>query len=461
MGMDLSKIKRAERVFGKVLSEVKPSKVEMNATTASINTVMHRLRNIVDKGVELKVVGSIARETNLKGDSDVDIFVLFQKKTDSGELVRKGLAYGKALANGKRDRYEIKYAEHPYVRLYLDELDVRIDLVPALKIDSIEEMGTTVDRTPLHADFINANLSGKQRDDARVLKQLLKAHHIYGAEVKVGGFPGYLCEILVYHYGSLLKLLDNASQFTLPIILDPKTKGRLSDNAIAKRFNSKFVVIDPVDPNRNVAAGVSLESLSRFILVSRAFVKDPSIKCFYGYGFSALSAASISSKFIKESGFAFYLISTKVPDKTEDILWPQLRKVANMIIEMASRYDYGIHMAIPWISGSYGNILLIAPEHSPRTRLIRGPEVFMREASENFLKQHKDNIGMVLRDSSIYVIEKNKYKDIEAFLRDAIKDGKVGKHKDIRLNGAKLFVNKIPKRLSESACSEILKKITL
>ena len=217
-----------------------------------------------------------ARGTNLKGDSDVDIFVLFHKKTDPKELVRKGLTYGKKLASGKKDRYEIKYAEHPYIRLFLGELGIRIDLVPALKIDSIEEMGTTVDRTPLHADFINSNLNEKQRDDARVLKAMLKAHNIYGAEVKVGGFPGYLCEILVYQFGSLLRLLDNTALFSLPIMLDPRTKNRLSDHNLVKKFNSNFIVIDPVDSNRNVAAGVSPESLAKFVLIARQFVKEQS-----------------------------------------------------------------------------------------------------------------------------------------------------------------------------------------
>ncbi len=459
--MEVRKIRKAEQVFARALSEVKPSAVETNATIASINTVMHRLGKIVDNGVELKVVGSIARGTNLKGDSDVDIFVLFHKKTDTKELVKKGLAYGKILASGKRDRYEIKYAEHPYIRIYLDELAVRIDLVPALKIDSIEEMGTTVDRTPMHADFINSNLSEKQRDEARVLKYLLKEHNIYGAEVKVGGFPGYLCEILIYQFGSLLRLLDNAAMFSLPVILDPKTKNKLSDKSIAKRFSSDFVVIDPVDPDRNVAAGVSQESLARFVLLARRFVADPSMKCFYGQGFSDTSARNMVGRFVKSSGLSVYLLSAKVPDKSEDVVWPQLRKVANMVAELASRYDYEIYLTIPWIANGSGNVLFIMPDSRVRARMLKGPDVFMRDASNNFIKTHKAAMGTIIRGSSIYTIERNRYQSMEDFLRGVLKNGTVVRHKDINLKSAKLYINKIPKELSESAYSEILKRITL
>ncbi len=459
--MEIRKVRKAESIFAKVLDEIKPSQAETVATVANINVVMHRLARIVDKGVELKVVGSIARGTNLKGDSDVDIFVLFHKKTDPKELVRKGLTYGKKLASGKKDRYEIKYAEHPYIRLFLEELGIRIDLVPALKIDSIEEMGTTVDRTPLHADFINSNLNEKQRDDARVLKAMLKAHNIYGAEVKVGGFPGYLCEILVYQFGSLLRLLDNTALFSLPIMLDPRTKNRLSDHNLVKKFNSNFIVIDPVDSNRNVAAGVSPESLAKFVLIARQFVKEPSMKCFYGTGFSATSSQSLVKRFLNASGLSLYLISIDVPDKSEDIVWPQLRKVANIITDAAARYDYRIFLTIPWVSEGKGNMLFLAPRDGNGARMLKGPDVFMRSAAESFLKGHRDAIGPIIKGTSVYLIEKNRYKDLEALLKDFSKGKLLKRHKDIDMRGATLLVDKLPKNLSEYAYSEILKRISL
>ncbi len=462
MGMQVAKARRAEAVFSRVLSEVKPSAVEAAATVAGVNAVMHRLKGIVDRGVELKVVGSIARGTNLKGDSDVDIFVLFHKKTKQEELVRKGLAYGKRLASGPGDRYEIKYAEHPYIRLYLRELGVRIDLVPALRIGSIEEMGTTVDRTPLHADFINSSLSGRQRDEVRVLKQLLKAHHIYGAEVKIGGFTGYLCEILVYQYGSLLGLLEAAAAFAPPVVLDPKSRRRLSDQALVKRFNSSFIVIDPVDPGRNVAAGVSTESLARFVLVAREFVKEPSMRCFYGSGFPSPSARSLVARFLKESGLSLYLVSLKVPDKSEDVVWPQLRKMANMVAETAARYDYRVYLAIQWVSGTRGCMLFLAPSGGAGARLLRGPDVFMgQEATDAFLMEHRTAIGPIMKGSTVCMVERNRYKDMESLLSAFVSGRLIRGRKDVRMAGARLFVDRMPAGLSEEAYSEIKKHVAV
>jgi tRNA nucleotidyltransferase (CCA-adding enzyme) len=459
--MEIRKVRKAESIFSRVLEEIKPSAVETDATIASINIVISKLAKIVDKGVELKVVGSVARGTNLKGDGDIDVFVLFHKNTSKEELVRKGLAYGKKLAGGKRDRYEIKYAEHPYIRLYLDELGMKMDLVPALRIDEIGEMGTAVDRTPLHTNFINSHLTEKQRDDTRLLKYMLKAHNIYGAEVKTGGFPGYLCELLVYQYGSLLRFLDNASLFEKPVILDPKTKNKINDPKLVKKFNSEFIVIDPVDANRNVAAGVSPESFARFVMVSREFVKRPDISLFFGKGFSSLSAASLIRKFIKNSGLSLYLIKARVPGKSEDVVWPQLRKKAGIISDTLSRYDYPVFFSIQWVSDNNGFMLFVLPFSEVETRMLKGPDVFIRNAAENFVKEHPKAIGTVIKGSNLHLLEKNRYRSAESLFRAIIGGKLIKNQKDIDLRSAKLFVNAVPREYSEDAYAELMKRLRI
>jgi tRNA nucleotidyltransferase (CCA-adding enzyme) len=458
--MEARKAGKAEMIFHRVLADIKPSQAETNATIANINTVTSRLAGIVEKGVELRVVGSVARGTNLKGDADIDIFMLFHKKTGKEELVRKGLAYGKKLASGKRDRFEIKYAEHPYIRVYLEGLGVRIDLVPALKIDNIEEMGTTVDRTPLHTDFINSNMTERQRDETRLLKYLLKAHNIYGAEVRVGGFPGYLCELLILQFGSLIKLLESAATFELPVILDPKTRGRQGDQQLVKRFNSKFIVIDPVDSNRNVGAGVSPESLSRFVMVARRFVDNPSAELFFGKGFPSPAAGVLLRKFTKDSGLSLYMVKLRVPDKSEDVVWPQLRKTSGIMADTLSRHGYGVFLSAQWISGHYGFLLFALPGTRIETRLLKGPSVFMRQAAGNFIKGHSRAIGALIKGTELYALEKNRYGSAEEAFRDMIRKGRKAR-KDIRLGKAMLFVNSIPKEYAGAAYSELMKKLQI
>jgi len=48
----------------------------------------------------------------------------------------------------------LKYAEHPYTRIHLNDVGINVDLVPAYKIANAEELGTTVDRSPLHTEFL-------------------------------------------------------------------------------------------------------------------------------------------------------------------------------------------------------------------------------------------------------------------------------------------------------------------
>ena len=459
--MDKGKEAKIEAIYSEVLEEIKPSETETRSIIANANTVMNRLSKITGKSVELRVAGSIARGTNLKGNADIDIFMLFDKKTKREELVKRGLAYGKKLASGKRDKYEIKYAEHAYVRLYLDQVGMRIDLVPALKIDNIEEMGTTVDRTPMHTEFVNTRFNNKQRDHVRLLKYLLKAHNIYGAEVKIGGFPGYLCEILIYQYGSLTKLLEAASQFKTPIVLDPINRDAMAEPAITKKFNSNFVVIDPVDRNRNVGAGVSTESLSRFVIVAREFIENPNIGSFYGKGFASMKTHKMLGNYIKSTGLDFFLVVTKVPDKSEDVVWPQLRKMAQIITEHATRSGFDMYLSIPWIKEKEGFILFVTPKNHITTRLLKGPTAFMGAAPANFMKDHSKGLGFIVRDENVYALEKNNYPNVKSILEDVIKGKVIEKRKDISLKSAKLFVNEIPARYSEAAYFEICKKLMI
>lgn len=460
--MEKEKAKKAEAIFKRILEGIKPSKKEIEATTVSVNILTERLREIVPRSVEIRVVGSIARGTNLKGDADIDIFMLFGKKFSKEQLTRMGLEYGKRLVDKSNgEYYEIKYAEHPYVRAYFPSIGLKADLVPASKIESAENLATAVDRSPLHAEFINSRLSDRQKDEVRLLKYLLKAHSIYGAEVKVGGFSGYLCELLVCQYGSLISLLEALSKIRLPSILIPEKRGYSSDENIAKKFDSGFVVIDPVDKERNVAAAVSEESLAKLVLLSRQFVSRPDAELFYGKGFSATTSRKQLSSFIGGSGLETFLLVTGVPDKSADILWPQLRKVGWQIEGYLKRYGFETYLMIPWIDGSRGFILLLAPDYKLKTRLMRGPEVFKVVATDAFLKKHKKAAGFPIKDGSLYVLEKNPHGDAYAAMR-AVASGKAVKsHKDISLRSAKLYHNEIPKEYSGSALFELRKALNM
>ncbi len=453
--------KAARAVFARELEEVKPTKEELKESVYNINQLTSALKKAVAKDVEIRVVGSVVRGTHLRGESDIDIFLLFPKKYKRDRITKEGLDYAKRIVREKGDSYEVKYAEHPYTRVYLNSLGVRADVVPAFKIDNIEDMITAVDRSPMHADFVNKQLSDRQRDEVRLLKYLLKRQSLYGAEVMTSGFSGYLCELLIIHYGSLLNLIETVADFKLPILIDPRSRATINDKSLVKRFNSQFVVIDPVDKDRNVAAGVSMETLGKFVMLCRAFTVKPSVAFFHGRGFSSSRVKGLLASFIKKSGLDMYVVSTRVPDKSEDIVWPQLRKVGEFVLNTVERSGFRVYFSIPIISGRHGLLVFFAPSEKLVTRMQKGPSVFIRKAQEEFVKSHPRSIAMTVRGETIYALEKNKYESIEYLLRDVAAGRIFGRRKDITLKGSRLMINTLPKDCAEDAYVWLLEDLGL
>lgn len=448
-------------MLGRVLEEIKPTEEEHRAIVANANKVMARLKGIVSSDVELHIVGSVARGTNLKGDSDIDIFMLFPSGSNKEEILKKGLGYGKELARTeRRGRYEIKYAEHPYVKVYLDSIGIRADIVPAFKIKNAGELATAVDRTPLHTEFIEASLNPKQKDDVRLLKYLLKAHHIYGAETKTGGFSGYLCELLILHYGSFTKAMSGFSGLKLPVVIDPRRKSEYIDIGVNKRFGSDFVVIDPVDAGRNVSAAVSHESLARLVLVSRAFTENPNITLFYGIKFSSARAGTLFRSLLKDSGLESLLIVSRVPDKSPDAIWPQLNRVLGRIVGDVEHEGFRVYESVAWTEGTRGFILVLSQKDRIVSKLLRGPDVFETSSSTSFIKAHRAAIGYSIKGRRIYALEHAPRRRAEEVIKGLM--GKRGiRHKDIDLRKARLFTNSIPREYAESAYFEIMKRLVI
>ena len=271
-----------EAITERVLKDVKPSPEEIRITTDLANGLMARIKQAAPKDVEIILAGSVARGTQVRGNSDIDIFLLFPKGMEERKMERLGIEIAKKIVNKKKnERFEIKYAEHPYLKLIMGDEGIKADIVPAFKIDDSKDMGSAVDRTQLHNNFVNSNLSMHQRDQVRVLKSFLRFHNVYGAEAKTEGFSGYLCELLIHQYGSFQKLATAFSDLKLPLCLNPIDRNEIPNPDIFKKFNSNFIVLDPTDSGRNVAAGLSKTSLMRFVLACRILLSNPTLKYFH------------------------------------------------------------------------------------------------------------------------------------------------------------------------------------
>ena len=68
-----------------ILRKIKPSKIEEAILKIKINRFLGRLTKNLE-GTEAILGGSVAKDTHLRGTSDVDIFVLYEKDKDISNI---------------------------------------------------------------------------------------------------------------------------------------------------------------------------------------------------------------------------------------------------------------------------------------------------------------------------------------------------------------------------------------
>ena len=398
-----------EAITERVLKDVKPSPEEIRITTDLANGLMARIKQAAPKDVEIILAGSVARGTQVRGNSDIDIFLLFPRGMEERKMERLGIEIAKKIVNKKKnERFEIKYAEHPYLKLIMGDEGIKADIVPAFKIDDSKDMGSAVDRTQLHNNFVNSNLSAYQRDQVRVLKSFLRFHNVYGAEAKTEGFSGYLCELLIHQYGSFQKLAAAFSDLKLPLCLNPVDRSEIPNPDIFKKFNSNFIVLDPTDSGRNVAAGLSKTSLMRFVLACRILLSNPTIKYFYGAEYSEEHASAKLDAVAKALGAEMHALLFAIPDISEEVIWQQLKKLEKQISGKMRENGFGPLLSIEGMQGNKAAILFLTNGYRMGSVVKKGPSALMRGASTAFIKAHPKSV-MYVEGESISLIEKAPY----------------------------------------------------
>jgi len=389
-----------------VLKKIKPQRAERE----HLHRVTHQVISAAQSAIEqrglqatVSLIGSAARDTWISGDRDIDVFIGFSTATSREDLERFGLEIGKDIA---AEGYTIQFAEHPYVKALLDGFS--IDVVPHYLITSTEKILSAVDRTPFHQQYVTEHLGGRQ-DDVRLLKQFLKGAGIYGAELRIKGFSGYLCELLVIKYGSFWDVLKNAQNWKIG------THINLSGQK-AKAFESPLVIIDPVDANRNVAAAVALDSLSVFIDSARSFIENPCTRCFFPPPTVPLDKDAFNV-ILKKRKTAMFGVSFTLPNFVEDIAYPQLERAHKGMRNTLERQGFSILRGDTWYDR--GDALLLfemltwqLSEIEKRT----GPSVDSKRHSKNFKQTHTGNASLITGpyiEEGRYIVEvQRKYKSV-------------------------------------------------
>ncbi len=323
MVKDMDKILDVIEKAGKL---VEPDQKTVKKAKNAEMEIEKRLKNLlVDyPEVEFRFLGSYARNTWLPESLEIDVFLLFPESYSLEELERIALDIGKKAV----DEYELRYASHPYVHGTVN--GVEVDIVPCYKLSKIGKIKSAVDRTPFHHEWLKDRIKGKEKD-VRLLKRFMKVINVYGAEYKIKGFSGYLCELLVIHYGSFFNLVNEASKWRRNLVIDPN-KGK----AYVKKGLEKFHVIDPVDEKRNVAANLSVDNLARFVEACRVFLRNPSLDFFIEKP-PMVNKEKLNREL--EKRFVYCVVFEK-PPIIEDNLYSQLERAEKRISKILEDKEF-------------------------------------------------------------------------------------------------------------------------
>ena len=397
-----------------MLKRVKPGPEDRSRLLEVSNAILSQIDNLAkERGLSLKamLVGSAARDTWLAGDHDLDIFLGVSPDAD--------IAAALDVARLVSPECEEKYAEHAYVHAKVNGFDV--DLVPCYLVDDPTHLKSAVDRTPFHTKYVSSRIVGRE-DDVLLLKQFMKGVGVYGSELKVGGFSGYLTELLVLCYGSFAGVLRAASGWKAREYLDPEGHGELE-------HAEPLVVVDPVDPKRNVAAALTLDKMLQFASASRSFLAAPSLEFFFPAKVMPLSDEELL-ELMRRRGSLLILVDFQAPAVVEDILYPQLHKAEESAKALLERNGFRLLRSEV---GSYRDraFLLLEMEVWELSRVSRrmGPPVSEAEHLSRFLVAHDGPLsGPYIAEGRVMVEVPRKYTRAEDLLAAQIGNLALGKH---------------------------------
>ncbi len=393
-------------VLARALAACEPTAKEVDRITA----VAEEAKRLVEARVVPEVTGvvyggSFAKGTWLRGDADVDIFVKLHPSVDEDKFEKLGVELGTAAL--KKHGAHLRYSDHPYVEAFVR--GVRVNVVPCYDVER-GNWKSAADRSTFHTEYVMRTLGTEKRAQVRLLKRFLKSAGIYGAEISTGGFSGYVSEVLIAKYGSLEGALAAAAGFDRGQIV---TVGDY-DRDVVKGFSSPLVIIDPVDPRRNLGTAISPECAGRFILAARAFMRKPSMRFFSG------QKARVNRKL-----YPYILVAEFSHRKrSPDTIWGQMKRSQNAVAKQLDLAGFAvIRSTCVTDEETRGAFAFLLESHalSPYTAR-KGPEVFRAKDVDSFVSKAKGALAVWAdRDMRVSTVVRRKETDAGSLVKALLK----------------------------------------
>jgi tRNA nucleotidyltransferase (CCA-adding enzyme) len=264
--------------------------------------------------------------------------------------------------------------------------EFQVDLVPCYEVPDPRKIKSAVDRTPHHQRYVEQRLTPELADQVLLLKKFTQGIGVYGAELKVQGFSGYLCELLILHYGSFQKLVEAASGWKPGVVVDIEQSYPNETEPKILFEKHPLIVIDPVDPNRNVAAAVSMQNFSTFLQACKEFSRKPDLKFFFPRPARLIEPGELK-RTLRRRGTKLYCLFFRHPDLTEDVIYPQLRKTERALVARLVQAGFEVLRGDVWADRRNAAVLLeLTISKLPSVQTRPGP-VTTLDASD-FIREH-------------------------------------------------------------------------
>lgn len=385
-------------ILDKVAENCQPTDKEIKKLT----TIGDHVKKLISdynspKIKEVVFGGSFAKATWIKGDADIDIFVKIDPAISEEEFEMLGKQIG--LQTLQRYKPYLRYSDHPYVEAFIE--GTRVNVVPCYSVAK-GSWKSIADRSPFHTEYVKINLDDYKRKQVRLLKKFLKSAGIYGSEIATNGFSGYVAEVLILKYGSVESVMWAFSEMS-------KEKNVISIDIVAedilKTFQSDVIIMDPIDPKRNLGTAISAESLGKFILTARAFLERPSTEFFI----------------VREKDFVkpytkldsnLLIVEFTYQKRSPDIIWGQMKRSLNAISQQLELAGFTVirSTCITDEKKSAAFVFLLESILLPFYTEKKGPAVFRKTDSASFItKNSKNNLPIwIAKDMRITTLVQRK-----------------------------------------------------
>lgn len=415
-------VQKRMNIYNKVIKKITPTKKDLDNEKKIVEQIKEKIQKIEGEHSHIEWCGSSARNTHLKGDRDIDLFLMFDEKMSDQQLEKEGLKIGKHIFRGKK--WEKAYSQHPYIRGNLNGFD--IEIVPSYIVKNGSNKKSAVDRTPFHNKYLLKNLKTSQKKEVRLLKQFLKGIGAYGADLKNCSLPGYGVELLILYYKNFDNFLKNACNWKKQEII------KFNNKKTKVKFDNSLIIIDPVDSNRNVASALSTQQFEKMILATQIFQKNPNIKFFFPKKIKLWKKEKVKKMLEKKELIAIY---AKFPTKElSDLVWGQLRRFLKKISNHLKEKDFLVLRETLW-SDEKEIFFILQVENLilQKSKKIIGPKAIDSENVKRFLENKKKLISgpRIENERVIIEIEREENK-ADKIIKKFIKNNKKTERKAIK-----------------------------